>query len=493
MNRTGAKADNPLVSTVTQGTLVGGFRIRELLGAGAMGAVYLAESVESGDPVALKIIAAGPSHDTRFRERFERECALAATLHHPNVVTTIASGETDGHLYLAMECVDGADLREILRREAPLETGRALRLVAQVADALDAAHKLGLVHRDVKPGNILVTEGDGEERALVCDFGLARHVSSVSSLTSDRGFVGTIDYVPPEQITGEPVERRADLYSLGCVLFECLTGVKPFDRESELAVVFAHLNDPPPRATDVRPELPTAWNEFFATALAKEPSERFGSGREFVEAARAAAAGRRRSGGRPRRRVVAVTAVALAAAGIGAGVALEDGGTARHVRSQITERAIAGVTLGHPAAYYKKHFGGYRASIASGPNYPTLAFQQPEVAVYFPKAGRPAHIITTWNRSYRTAAGIGPCSTVAAAQHAYGARWKPSSHGVVWPHAHGIHSAYVVGKNLIFEVGKNGRAIFAVGLYKGGPDASKDGSPQSWANYITANETECGA
>jgi hypothetical protein len=389
-----------------------------------------------------------------------------------------------------MEYVEGSDLREILRREAPLEPDRALRMVAQVADALDAAHKVGLIHRDVKPGNILVTEHEGEEHALVCDFGLARHVSSVSSLTGDRGFVGTIDYVPPEQIHGNPVDERSDLYSLGCVLFECLVGAKPFERESELSVVFAHLNDPPPRPTEFRPELPSAWDDFFASALAKEPSERFSSGRELVDAARAAASGRRHRARRLRRRVIAAAVVAAAAAGTGAGFALEDGGASQHVRPEITETSIAGVTLGHPAKYYKKHFGGYRASIASGPNYPTLAFQQPEVAVYFPAPGRPAHIITTWNRGYRTAAGIGPCSTLTAAQHAYGSRWKPSPHGIVIKGTHGIHSAYVVGSDLIFET-QDHRTISAVGLYKGGPHAARDGSPQAWANYITSNETAC--
>jgi serine/threonine-protein kinase len=472
------------VSTVTQGTLVGGFRIRERLGAGAMGTVYLAETAESDDPVAVKIIAAGPSHDTRFRERFDRECALAASLRHPNAVRTIASGETEGHLYLAMEYVNGADLREILRREAPLDPARALRLLAHVADALDAAHELGLVHRDVKPGNVLVTERDGEERALVCDFGLARHVSSVSSLTGDRGFVGTIDYVPPEQIHGNDVDRRSDLYSLGCVLFECLVGAKPFERESELAVVFAHLNDPPPRPTEFCPELSAAWDEFFAKALAKEPSERFGSGREFVEAARAAAAGKRRRSRRARRWAIAVAAVAAVAAAIVAGFVL-DGGAGRLARPQITQDAIAGAPLGRSAAYYKKYFGPYRASIASGPNYPTLAFQQPEVAVYFPAPGRPAHIITTWNRSYRTAAGIGPCSTLAAAQHAYGARWQASPDGVVLKNTNGVHSAYVVGRRLIFET-QDGRTISAVGLYHGGDD-----HPEGFANYITANESAC--
>ena len=486
------------MSTVTQGTQVGGFRVREPLGAGAMGEVYLAEVLGSGDYVAVKIIAAGPSHDARFRERFERECALAASLQHPNVVTTIASGEAGGRLYLAMEYVEGADLREILRREAPLEQDRTLRLIAQVADALDAAHELGLVHRDVKPGNILVAERDGKERALVCDFGLARHVSSVSSLTGDRGFVGTIDYVPPEQVQGDQVDPRSDMYSLGCVLFECLVGAKPFERESELAVVFAHLNDPPPRPTEFRPDLPAAWDEFFATALAKEPSERFGSGRELVEAATAAAAGKRRTNRRVRRRVIAVAVAAGIAAAVGAGFALDGGGS--HGRAEISQNAIAGAPLGREPKYYFKHFGPVAFTMAGGTNYPTMSFQGPEVAVYFPaqkrKGARPgqherAHIIATWNKAYRTAAGIGPCSTLAAAQSAYGARWKPSPHAIVWKHTGGVQSAYVVGNNLIFAITPDGRMILAVGLYEGGPHAARDGSPQSYANFITSGEPAC--
>jgi serine/threonine-protein kinase len=461
-----------------------------------MGTVYSAEAAATGELVAVKIIAGGPSQDLRFRERFERECALAASLHHPSVVTTIASGEAAGHLYLAMEYVEGSDLREILRREAPLEPARALRLVAQVADALDAAHKLGLVHRDVKPGNILVTERDGEERALVCDFGLARHVSSASSLTGDRGFVGTIDYVPPEQIQGNQVDRRSDLYSLGCVLFECLVGAKPFERESELSVVFAHLNDAPPRATEFRSELPAAWDEFFAKALAKEPSDRFGSGQELVESARAADAGKRRRSGRVRRWAIAVAVAAAVAVAVGAGLALVEAGG--HVRPEITQRAIAGAPLGRSVKYYRRHFGPGGYSLAGWVDYPTLTFGTPEVAVYFPKQetpipapGRRAQIITTWNRSYRTTAGIGPCSTFAAAKHVYGARWKPSPDGIVWKHTGGVHSAYAVGNNLIFEITPDGRTILAVGLYEGDTHPAEHNSPQSYANFVTANAPAC--
>ncbi len=258
------------------GRVIGGFRVGELLAGGAMGAVYSAEDAD-GRRVALKLLSPDLRHDERFRQRFLRESQLAATLAHPNVVKTIASGEDGGVLYLAMDYVDGVDLRELLRREGRLAPERAVALVAQAGEALDAAHAAGLVHRDVKPGNVLVASEPDGERAYVCDFGVARHVGSVGSLTGDRGFVGTVDYVAPEQIRGEEVDGRADVYALGCVLFECVSGERPFERENELAVVFAHLNEPPPRVTDVRPGLAAGWDGVVARALAKEPKERYAS------------------------------------------------------------------------------------------------------------------------------------------------------------------------------------------------------------------------
>lgn len=193
-------------------------------------------------------------------------------------------------------------------------------MLGQVAGTLDAAHAAGLVHRDVKPGNILVTEGPEGEHAYVCDFGLARHVSSVSSLSGDRGFVGTIDYVPPEQIEGGKIDGRADVYSLGCVLYECLAGIRPFDRESELSVVFAHLNEPPPAITELRPELPRPFDDVFAKALAKDPADRYVNCSELVESARTAQRGkviRRRASSR--RRTLVAAAALLVAGGCGRG------------------------------------------------------------------------------------------------------------------------------------------------------------------------------
>jgi ABC-type transport system substrate-binding protein/tRNA A-37 threonylcarbamoyl transferase component Bud32 len=303
-------------ASVVRGTVLGGFRVESLIGEGATGSVYLAEDTVGARRVALKVLSPELARDERFRQRFLRESQLAASLDHPHVVPTLASGQVEGLLYLAMAYVEGSDLRELLKHDGRLEPERTLNLLEQVAEALDAAHAAGLVHRDVKPGNILLGRDGDNEQAFVCDFGLARHVSSVSSLTGDRGFVGTIDYVPPEQIEGGEIDGRADVYSLGCVLYECLAGERPFERESELSVVFAHLNEPSPRLSDVRPELPEAFDEVFATALAKSPDDRYSTCGELLEAARAARRGktfvRRR---RRRRRMLAAAAALLVAAG----------------------------------------------------------------------------------------------------------------------------------------------------------------------------------
>jgi serine/threonine protein kinase len=330
-------------SDVRTGTVVAGFRVERLIGEGAMGAVYLADDPKRRCRVALKMLAPELARDERFRQRFLRESQIAAGLDHPNVVATLAAGEEDGVLYLAMSYIDGLDLRQVLRSEGRLEPRRAISLISQVAGALDDAHRRGLIHRDVKPGNILVAPGANGEHAFVCDFGLARHVSSVSSLTGERGFVGTIDYVSPEQIEGGTIDGRADVYSLGCVLFECLAGERPFDRESELSVVFAHLNEPPPRLSDLRPELPQAFDRVVATALAKAPGDRYATCGELAAAAAAAMLGaavvRRKLA--DRRRVIVGGAVVAALAAVAGGVLA----THRGGPSDIRGKAAATLSL----------------------------------------------------------------------------------------------------------------------------------------------------
>ena len=467
------------------GNVVGGFRIGKLLARGAMGAIYLAES-RDGRPVALKLLSPELAHDERFRQRFLRESRLAATLDHPNVVRTIASGEDGGVLYLVMEYVNGIDLRELLRREGRLEPRRAVELVRQAGEALDTAHRAGLVHRDVKPGNILVEHSPEGERAYVCDFGLARHVSSVGSLTGDRGFVGTVDYVAPEQIRGGSVGGRADLYALGCVLFECISGERPYQRDSELAVVFAHLNEPPPRLTDVRPELPTVLDHVIGTAMAKSPRDRYRTAGELYRAADAAIEGapesplaRRRSG----LLVVAGGLLAALAAVAVLGVVLLTRDDSAQTPPQITPASIAGATLGLTNDDYKALFGvGWREEIFEGPDYPTLRYFDRKVAIYFESHTGPAVAITTWNKDFRTAAGIGPCSSIEDLKNAYGNALRPSPHNTIDGKAY----AYIVG-HLIF--GANGRPphpsthVTAVGIYSG--------ITLGFAAYVVLNEPSC--
>lgn len=479
-------AARPLPARVVTHAVIAGFRVQSLIGAGSMGSVYLAEDTRTGEPVALKVMTAGLAEDERFRQRFIRESALAATLDHPHVVRTLASGEADGMLFLAMAYVEGSDLRDVLRREGRLEPERALRLVAQAAGALDAAHAEGLVHRDVKPGNILIGSGPDGEHAYMCDFGLARHVSSVSSLTGERGFVGTIDYVPPEQIEGGTIDSRTDVYSLGCVLFECLSGARPFERDSELSVVFAHLNEPPPRITELRPELPVAFDGVFANALAKLLDDRYQSCGEMVDAARAASRGQTVAPGKGRRRgwLTGAAVVVAGALALGGFLATRTGPPSRPAISQ-TE--VAGTKLGHTIAYYRQRLGPYRKTTLDGPQYPTFAFQQREVAVYFPSEGARATIITTWNKHHRTNEGIGPCSTVTALRKAYGRALKVSKYS---QSRNGVAAVYVVGENLLFATDfKN--TITSVALYHGPTGHPENPDLESWAGYVAISETPC--
>jgi serine/threonine-protein kinase len=269
------------------GTTLAGYRVERLLGHGAMGAVYLARDEHLDRPVALKLLPRELASDQRFRDRFLRESRLAATLEHPSIVTVYSAGEADGLLYLAMRFVDGGDLGELIDRDGRLEPDRALDIVGQVAGALDAAHGRGLIHRDVKPGNILVSG----ERIYLSDFGLAKHASTVNSLSRDSPFSGTIDYMAPEQIQGGAVDGRCDVYALGCVLFETLAGRPPFERETDVAVVFAHLKEPPPLLSALRPDVPEALDGVIGQALAKKPDDRYQTCAELVAGARAAIGG----------------------------------------------------------------------------------------------------------------------------------------------------------------------------------------------------------
>ena len=264
---------------------VGGYRIVEPIGRGGTSVVYRAEHVRLGRTAALKLLSPDLGQ-ADFRERFLRESKLAASLDHPSIVPVYDAGEEDGVLYIAMACVDGSDLKALLVREGRLPLRRALRIVGQIASALDAAHARGLVHRDVKPANMLVGRDD---RAFLSDFGIVKELSSPGT-TRTGGFVGTIEYCAPEQIEGRDVDARADQYALACVLYECLVGVAPFHRSSDVAVLNAHLHAAPPKLSKAAPDLPAALEPVLAKALSKSPLDRYASCVDFLAAARSAAA-----------------------------------------------------------------------------------------------------------------------------------------------------------------------------------------------------------
>jgi tRNA A-37 threonylcarbamoyl transferase component Bud32 len=265
------------------GSDLAGYRPESVLGRGGMGVVYLAEDLRLKRRVALKLVAPELATDARFRERFLREAELAASLDHSHVVPVYAAGELEGQLWLAMRYVEGEDLGTLLAREGPLEPARALDLLGQVGEALDAAHEHGLVHRDVKPANVLVTEEGGAEHCYLADFGLARSDAHEHATAAGTHLSGTVDYTAPEQIAAEPADRRADLYSLGCVLYECLAGQPPFRRERPASTLYAHIEESPPSLHQYRPELPQAIDEVIAKALAKSPQDRYDTCAQLCE------------------------------------------------------------------------------------------------------------------------------------------------------------------------------------------------------------------
>ncbi len=261
-----------------------------------MGLVYRATNVALNRIYALKVLAPGLAEDEQFRERFKREMRIAASLHHPNIVGIHYAGEHEGMLFFVMDFVTGTDLREILIKHGAIEPHRAVELLEQFASALDAAHSRGLVHRDVKPANILITVKDGEEHAYLTDFGLAKKFDTASGLTAKGSVVGTVDYMAPEQITGTRTDARTDVYALGCVFYQMLTGNVPYERENSVATLFAHVHEPPPTLEGDTSETYPAFIPVLEKAMAKEPSERYFSAGDFARDAAAALRGLRDTG-----------------------------------------------------------------------------------------------------------------------------------------------------------------------------------------------------
>jgi YVTN family beta-propeller protein len=272
------------------GATFAGYTIEREIGRGGMGVVYLAAHERLGRLVALKLIAPEQAGDRLSRERFIRESRLAAAIEHPHAVPIYEAGDEDDTLFIAMRYVEGTDLRALLVREQWLAPDRAISLLADVAGALDDAHARGLVHRDVKPGNILIGQVGGEEWAYLTDFGLTKRTTG-SELTGSGEWVGTLDYASPEQIRGEALDARSDVYSLGCVMFEALSGRVPFERPDDVSKLYAHLNDAPPRLAEIAPDLAPDIQPVLDRALAKQPSDRFPSAGDLARAAGSAARG----------------------------------------------------------------------------------------------------------------------------------------------------------------------------------------------------------
>jgi Protein kinase domain len=270
---------------LSAGAEIAGYQIEATVGRGGMGVVYRAWDPALDRRVAIKLISAQHTQEPGFRERFKRESRLAASIRHPNVITVFRAGEDDGHLFIAMDYVEGTDLKALIRSRGRLDPKLAAQIVYQIGIALDAAHAKGLVHRDVKPANVLI---EGAERAYLTDFGLTKEMASESGVTATGVVLGTIDYMAPEQVAGAKLDARADIYSLGCVLWEALTGQVPYPRESAVAKMYAHASEPPPALTATAPDMPVQLEAVVTRAMAKKPDERYLSAGDLGRAALAA-------------------------------------------------------------------------------------------------------------------------------------------------------------------------------------------------------------
>ena len=270
------------------GSEIAGHRLESVAGRGGMGVVYRATQTRLNRTVALKLISADLAGDDSFRERFEHESQIAAQIEHPNVIPLYEAGEADGQLYITMRYVEGTDLRAMIEREGALRPHVAADILAQVCGALDEAHGRGLVHRDIKPANVLIAGTPDQPHAYLTDFGLTKQAATSSGMTKTGMFVGTLDYIAPEQLQGGPVDARADVYALGCMLYQMLTGRVPYPRDSEPAKIWAHMQEPPPSLREVAPHVPEAFDDVIARSMAKSAEDRYPSAGDLARATRAA-------------------------------------------------------------------------------------------------------------------------------------------------------------------------------------------------------------
>lgn len=257
---------------LSPGSTIAGYEVEAVVGSGGIGVLYRARQVRLDRPVALKLVEADAAREPVVRERLRREARTVAALDHPNIVPLYEAGEEDGTVYIVTRWVDGTELGTLIRRDGPLEPGRAARIAAQIASALEVAHEKGLIHRDIKPSNAILTS---EDHVYLTDFGLTKRAESASGFTAAGQMLGTIDYVAPEQIEGGESDARGDVYGLACVLFETLTGAPPFaGAGGGMAKMWAHLNAEPPSVREQRPDVPQALDEVIRRGLAKRPDDR---------------------------------------------------------------------------------------------------------------------------------------------------------------------------------------------------------------------------
>jgi len=275
---------SPLAGTLAAGDQIAGYQIGEQIGTGGMAVVYRALDLRLDRQVALKVLSPRLAEDDAFRQRFIRESRAAAGVDHPHIIPVFEAGNADGVLFIAMRYVSGGDVRSLIQAEGTLSTARASAIASQAAAALDAAHRHGLVHRDVKPGNILLDSAGGRDHVYLADFGLSKYAVGANTLTGTGQFMGTLDYVSPEQIQGHRADGRADQYALACTVVEMLCGTPPYKRDESMALLWAQLEAPPPALTELRADLPPALNPVISTALAKSPNDRYQTCLDFATA-----------------------------------------------------------------------------------------------------------------------------------------------------------------------------------------------------------------
>jgi serine/threonine protein kinase len=364
---------------LSPGTRFAGYEIEAVAGQGGMGVVYRARQLRPSRVVALKVISPQLAGDPEFRERFAHESQIAASIEHSNVIPVYEVGEEVGLLYIVMRFVEGTDLRAVLESEGRLAPARAVGILSELAAALDAAHARGLVHRDVKPANVLIAREGQREHVYLTDFGLAKR-SAGDGRTRAGAFVGTLQYAAPEQLEGKPVDARTDVYAAGCLAYHMLTGSVPFPQEHDAAVMMAHLSAQPRPMRELVAGLPAELEEVVVRAMAKDPADRYPSAGELAGAAARALRGSRASSTPRRPRIIALAAAGLLAvtsvALVGAGVFSSSGGqsttvtthrTTVHVPTTKTySNARIGVSFSYPADWQPLSLKGSPADFGIG-------------------------------------------------------------------------------------------------------------------------------